>query len=90
MMEHKSMAEQLTLVASALLGLLGAPWPYAIFPAALLVFLSSDRIAAAARRYTPLGISRVFAVSVSAVAVHALLFATLAFGLGRVLALIVM
>jgi hypothetical protein len=83
------MAEQLTLVAAALLGFVGAPWPYMIVPAAVLLAMAADRIVAASRRYTELGIARVFAISIPAIAAHALLFAALAFGLGRVLALLI-
>ena len=67
------MIEQLTLVAAALLGFVGAPWPFVVIPTAVLTAVSSDRIFAAARRYAPLGISRVFSVSVPTVVAHALI-----------------
>jgi hypothetical protein len=61
-----------------------------VIPTAVLAAISSERIVAAARRYAPIGIARVFSVSVPTVVAHAFIFAALSFGVGRVLALVLM
>ena len=80
------MSEQLTLLAAAIFGFLGAPWPAALVAGGLLAVLSSGRIRDLVRRYSQLGALRVFAVSIPTIAAHAMLFAALAFGLGRSIA----